>query len=158
MIGASASEALVFQLELPYRLGNYELLVPLGHGANGSVYRARHVPLGRAVAVKLLRPDQDVDATTIERFVQEVRAIGCLDHPHVVRATDAGEMNGLHFLVMEYVPGVDVSTVLLTCGVLSVSDACEIVRHAASGLAYLHEHGFVHRDVKPSNLLLTAAG
>ena len=147
-----------FQFDLPYRLGNYELLASLGHGANGSVYRARHVPLDRTVAVKLLRPDQGMDAVAIERFVQEVRAIGRLDHPHVVRATDAGETDGLHFLAMEYVPGIDVSTALQACGVLAVPDACEIVRQASRGLAYLHGHGFVHRDIKPSNLLLTAAG
>lgn len=146
------------RLKLPYRLGNYELLAPLGHGANASVFRARHVPLDRIVAIKLLRPDQDFDSTSVDRFVQEVRAVGRLDHPHVVRATDAGETAGQHFLVMEYVPGVDLSTVVLTCAPLQPCEACELVRQAALGLEYLHENGFVHRDVKPSNLLLTAEG
>ncbi len=157
-VGLDVSRELQEPLTLPFRLGNYELVSPLGHGANGSVFKARHVPLDRDVAIKLLRPDDDFDSAGVQRFMQEVRAVGRLDHPHVVRATDAGEINGRHFLVMEYVPGVDLSAVVATCGPLAVADACEVIRQSALALSYLHSHGFVHRDVKPSNLLLTADG
>lgn len=154
----TAMQEEVLALSLPFRLGNYELLSPLGQGANGSVFRARHVPLDREVVVKLLKPNQDFDPNSVERFVHEVRTVGQLNHPHIVRATDAGETDGQHFLVMEYVPGMDLSSVLEACGPLQIADVCEILRQAALGLACLHDNGFVHRDLKPSNLLLTGEG
>ena len=152
------ARAAPMRIDLPFDLGQYKLQAPLGHGANGSVFRALHVPLDRTVAVKLLKPDLDFDSTRVDRFVQETRAIGKLDHPHIVRATDAGQVDGQHYLAMEYVPGVDLSRLLEQTGPLAFADACEILRQATMGLAYLHEHGFVHRDVKPSNLLLTSSG
>ncbi len=148
----------VSPMPLPFRLGNYELLSPLGQGANGNVFHARHVPLDRDVVIKLLKPNQDFDPARVDRFIQEVRTVGQLDHPHIVRATDAGETDNQHFLVMEYVPGVDLSSVLAACSPLRVCDVCEIIRQSTLGLAYLHDNGFVHRDIKPSNLLLTASG
>jgi serine/threonine protein kinase len=86
-----------------------------------------------------------------------MRAIGRLDHPHIVRAMDAGEEGGLHFLVMEYVKGVDLSRLARRIGPLPIADACELVRQAAVGLQEAHEHGMVHRDIKPSNLILEQA-
>ncbi len=145
-------------IQLPRKLGNYELLASLGHGANGSVFQARHIPLNRLVAIKLLREDQGFHPEHLQRFAQEIRAAGQLNHPHLVRFTDAGETNGQHFLVMEYVPGIDLSAVVRKQGPLRIADACEVVRQTAVGLVYLHDNGFIHRDVKPSNLLLTSKG
>ena len=87
-----------------------------------------------------------------------MKAVGKLVHPNIVHAYDAGEEAGIHFLVMEYVDGVDVTRIQKRCGQLAVADACEIVRQAAIGLQHAHENRMVHRDIKPSNLLATKDG
>ncbi len=143
----------------PTQLASYELIELIGQGATGTVYRARHRNLDRIVAVKVLNAHYvGRDAEALQRFQQEMRAVGRLDHPHIVRATDAGEDRGRHYLVMEYVEGIDLSRLLRLAGPLRVADACELVRQAALALAFAHEHQLVHRDVKPSNLLLTRDG
>ena len=140
---------------LPFKLGNYELLQRIGRGASGAVYRARHLRLNKVVAVKVLDP---ACSSGLELFVQEMETIGSLTHPHVVRATDAGEAEGLHYLVMEFVEGVDAGQLLYHHEKLPACDACEIVRQAAIGLQFLHDKSLIHRDIKPSNLLVTASG
>ena len=144
---------------VPRRLGQYRLLEKIGQGSMGAVYKARHVKLKRDVALKLLSPKRVDDRRAVARFAREMEAIGKLDgHPNIVRARDAGEFGGHHFLVMDYVAGIDVARLLCRVGALAVPDACEIVRQAALGLGYADQHGIVHRDIKPSNLLLTSAG
>jgi len=106
----------------------------------------------------VLAADRMRDPQAVARFRREMKAVGKLAHPHLVTATDAGETDGVHFLVMEYVDGEDVGRVLRRCGALIVADACEVARQAALGLQYAHEHGLIHRDVKPSNLMLTRDG
>lgn len=144
-----------FSFTLPIQLGNYELLEQIGAGAHGAVFRARHTRLDRIVAVKLLIRSA---GPYVEEFLNEMRVVGRLDHPNIVRATDAGEYKGTYFLVMEFVPGLDVSSLLRRTGPLTVADACEITRQAAIGLAFAHKNRLVHRDVKTSNLLFTARG
>jgi serine/threonine protein kinase len=140
-------------------IGPYRLVRKIGHGGMGVVYEALHTRLGRTVAIKVLRRDlAQGDEAAVRRFQGEIRAVGGLDHPHIVRATDAGEVGDASFLVMEYVTGVDLSSLVRRHGRLPIADACEIIRQAALGLQHAHEHGLVHRDVKPSNLMLTAAG
>ena len=140
---------------LPFQLGNYKLLERIGRGASGAVYRARHIRLNQDVAVKVLDP---ACADGLELFTQEMKTIGSLTHPHVVRATDAGEASGLHYLVMEFIEGVDAGRLLYYHEKLRLADACEIVRQAAIGLQFLHDRSLIHRDIKPSNLLVTASG
>ena len=124
----------------------------------GTVYRSRHANLGTPAAVKILQPHRQADQITIERFEREMVALGQLDHPNIVRALDAGEEGGRHYLVMEFVDGCDLGRISKLHGRLSVADACEVVRQAAKGLDYIHHHGRVHRDVKPSNLILSEDG
>jgi hypothetical protein len=124
----------------------------------GVVYRALHTRLRRVVALKVLPAERTRDAGAVARFEREMEAVGRLEHPHIVRATDAGEADGCHFLVMEYVPGIDLARLVRLCGALEVADACALVRQAALGLQHAHEAGLVHRDIKPSNLMVTPEG
>lgn len=135
---------------------DYELLEPLGRGGMGTVYRALHRSLDRIVAVKLLPGRRLRAPQAVERFRREMKAIGRLNHPSIVRATDAGEVDGTHYLAMDYVDGIDLSRLVKYIGPLPVADACEIIRQAALALQYAHEQGLIHRDVKPGNLMLEA--
>ncbi|NQT17263.1 MAG: protein kinase [Planctomycetes bacterium] len=136
----------------------YQLLAELGKGGMGTVYKALHTKLGKVVALKVLPAERVRHADAVARFEREMKAVGALEHPHIVRATDAGEADGVHYLVMEYVPGVDLSSVLKRHGPMPVADACEVARQAAVGLEHAHQHGLIHRDVKPSNLILSGSG
>jgi serine/threonine protein kinase len=135
----------------------YEILGVIGQGGMGTVYKGYHRNLKRFVAIKVLRLDRIKSPELASRFLREMQAVGQMDHPNVVRATDAGQKDGLFYLVMEYLEGRDLSQIVDARGRLGTADACELVRQAALGLDYIH-HTLVHRDIKPSNLLLTPAG
>ncbi len=145
-------------IEMPTTIGSYRILEPLGAGGMGMVYKARHEKLKRTVAVKLLPVQRWVGPAAVARFQREMEIIGSLDHPNIVRGSDAGEEDGMHYLVMEHVDGLDLSRLVRRVGPLPVAEACEIVRQAAEGLAYVHDSKLVHRDIKPSNLMLTRDG
>ena len=147
-----------FDPMLPAQLGAYRIQSRLGQGGMGTVYRAWHTRLKRIVALKTLRAEYMDNAPAVVRFHREMEAVGKLDHFNLIRATDAGEDHGVHFLAMEYVEGVDAARLSQACGPLPVADACDLVRQAAVGLQCADEHGLVHRDVKPSNLMVTPAG
>lgn len=140
------------------KLREYVLGRKLGEGGMGSVYEAVHERLGKTVAIKLLPSDRMNRPDLVSRFEREMKAVGRLDHPNIVRATDAGCIDGKLFLVMEHVAGVDLSTLIHRHGPLSVADACEVIRQAADALDHAHAHGLIHRDIKPSNLMLTRDG
>lgn len=142
------------------RIGPYRLLEKLGQGGMGTVYRAVHLRLEKPVAVKILPEAHGRSDEYVVRFEQEMRAIGRLVHPHLVQAFDAGETDDKRFLflAMELVEGQDLARLVAKQGPLPVELACQLVRQAAVGLAYVHQQGRVHRDVKPSNLMLTADG
>jgi formylglycine-generating enzyme required for sulfatase activity/tRNA A-37 threonylcarbamoyl transferase component Bud32 len=139
-------------------LGTYLLLERLGEGGMGQVFKARHRKLGRVVAIKVMRKEKLGSRPSVRRFRREMRAAAQLNHPNIVLAFDADQVGENHFLVMEYVEGVDLWTKVKQNGPLPVIQACEYVRQAAEGLQHAHEKGLVHRDVKPNNLLVTKAG
>lgn len=145
-------------VDYPRRIRDYELMTRIGQGGMGTVYKALHVNLKRLVAVKILPPEKMQDVRAVARFHREMEAVGKLVHPHIVLAHDAGEADGHHYLVMEYVDGLDLARLAGRRGPLGVADACELARQAAVGLEHAHRHGLVHRDVKPSNLMLSTAG
>ncbi|MFN3190861.1 MAG: protein kinase domain-containing protein [Aureliella sp.] len=136
-----------------YRLGEL-----VGRGGMGAVYHAHHQALDRSVAIKVLPALAGRREEFVERFLREMKAAGRLEHPSIVRTTDAGEHDGFHYLVMDLIDGLDLSKVGKACGRLRIADACEVVRQAALGLSHAHEQGIVHRDIKPSNLMLDAEG
>jgi serine/threonine protein kinase len=138
-------------------LGQYEILGKLGQGGMGAVYKARHVELGKIVALKVLPADRMFEVS-VARFKREIRAIGRLEHPNIVAAHDAGQHRGVHFLVMAFVDGIDLARLVADRGQLPVADACELTRQAALGLHHAFEHNLVHRDIKPSNLMLARDG
>ncbi len=139
-------------------IGDYQLREEIGRGGMGVVYKAFHRRLKKVVALKVLPRQQLGDSQAVARFEREMEAAGRLEHPNVARATDAGEFEGNHYLVMEYIEGVDVATLAKRWHKLPVAEACELIRQAAVGLQAAHEHGLVHRDIKPANLMLTSRG
>lgn len=139
-------------------LGPYQLLSKLGEGGMGTVYKARHSRLDKLVALKVLTPRLTQHEEFIARFSREMRAIGKLEHPHIVRSMDAGDQNGVHYLAMEFVEGLDLSATVKQTGPFDVPRACEVLRQTALALSAAHQAGLVHRDLKPSNLLLNSQG
>jgi serine/threonine protein kinase/WD40 repeat protein len=140
------------------QMGDYKLIEELSHGGMGTVYRAVHVRLGREVALKVLPKGRNTDHRAVARFEREMAAVGKLDHPHIVRATDAGEVDGVQYLAMELIDGFDLTELVDYLGPLGAANSCEIIRQAALGLQCAYEQGLVHRDIKPSNVMVTGAG
>jgi response regulator RpfG family c-di-GMP phosphodiesterase len=141
------------------QIGQYRLLEKVQkQGGMGLVYKAVHVLLMKVVALKVLPADRMTNEAAIARFRREMKAVGRLEHPNIVQARDAGEVDGTHYLVMEFIEGIDLSSLLRSHGPISIADACEIVRQAAVGLQHAFEQGLVHRDLKPSNLMLAQTG
>ena len=139
-------------------LGQYRILDQLGRGGMGRVFKAQHVQMGRVVAIKVLAPHVVKTATAQDLFAREVMAISQINHPNIVTALDANEMNGRFYLVLEFVDGPNLEQLVRQQGPLSVGLACDYILQAANGLQAAHAVGVVHRDVKPANLLLHRPG
>lgn len=136
-------------------VGRYTILDRLGSGSMGRVYRAQHQLMGRTVALKVIAPELITNDRVISRFLREMRLVARLDHPNVVRAFDADRVDDQFFIVMEYVQGKSLGD-LLKQGPLSPVEVIRYGSQAALGLSHAHDQGILHRDVKPSNLLLAS--
>jgi eukaryotic-like serine/threonine-protein kinase len=148
-------------LEGRYRgfyLGRYKLLSHLGSGGMSNVYLAQHTLLSRLAAIKVLPHNRVAEATYLARFQQEARAIAALDHPNFVRAYDLDQDGKIHYLVMEYIAGRDLNTMVLEDGPLDFHAAANYVAQTAAGLEHAHRLQVVHRDIKPANLLVDGTG
>ena len=143
---------------LPQQLGEYQLIERLGRGGMGTVYKARQSRLDRVVALKILSRGRTDDPHAVVRFEREMKAIGRLDHPNIVQAYDAREIDGTLVLIMEFIDGLDLAEIVRRVGPLPVAEACEMVRQTALALQCAHEHRLVHRDIKPSNIMLSRSG
>jgi tetratricopeptide (TPR) repeat protein len=144
-------------MTLPESLGHYVVLGPIGSGGMGEVYVARDPKLGRKVAIKLLPVRMSGERDTLTRFTQEARSASALNHPNIVTIHEVGATEGTPFIVMEYIEGQDLRT-LINGGPLPVSKVLDIGAQIADGLAAAHERGIVHRDLKPENIMLTRDG
>jgi hypothetical protein len=135
-------------------LGPYVIMEVLGRGGMGIVLGARDLSLGRKVAIKILAPHLASSPQARLRFAREAHAAAAIDHDHVVSIHAVDEINGLPYLVMQYVPGVSLQDRLDQDGSLPVADVLRIGAQVAAGLAAAHAKGLVHRDIKPGNILL----
>src|SRR5271156_4592126 len=138
--------------------GRYELTHMVARGGMAQVYRARDRLLDRPVALKVLFPELSVDRAFVERFRREAQAAANLSHPNIVPVFDWGEDGGTYFIVMEFIDGRPLSAILRTAGPLHPDRAAEITGDVALALDYAHDHGVIHRDVKPGNVLITDEG
>ena len=138
--------------------GRYELEELVGEGGMSSVYRARDAVLERRVAIKVLHEHFSDDPEYVERFRREARAIARLAHPHIVTVIDRGDWKGRQFIVFEHVEGETLKELVAHEGPLPVGRALELASQTARALAFAHEIGIVHRDVKPHNVLVDAGG
>ena len=144
-------------LRIDVAMAGYRIDSVIGHGGMATVYRAEQLSLGRDVALKVLAPELAGDAEFRRRFLEESRLAARLDHPAVVPVYDAGEAEGLLYIAMRYVPGTDLRALLLRRRTLSPEATVSILRQLAGGLDAAHSLGLVHRDVKPSNVLVEDA-
>ena len=138
-------------------VGPYRLVAPLGEGGMGIVFRANRAT-GGVAALKVLRRELSGDETFRRRFEREGRIAAQLDHPHLVEVVDAGEAEGLQYLASRFVEGETLADRLEREGPLPLSDLARLAAELGTGLDTLHEAGLVHRDVKPSNVMLGAEG
>src|SRR5712691_5185862 len=138
-------------------VGPYEIVVRLGAGGMGEVYRARDPRLGRDVAIKVLTDAAAADRDRLRRFVAEAKAASALNHPHILTVHEIGETDTGPYIVTELVDGQTVRE-LLSGGPLPVPQALDIAIQAAEGIAKAHDAGIIHRDIKPENLMVTRDG
>ena len=136
----------------------YLVLGSLGKGGMGAVFKAQHRVMKRFVALKVIAEHLVSDPSIIGRFRREIEVAARLSHPNIVTAYDAEQVGSCHFLVMEYVEGIDLAKYMKKKGALPLNHACHFIRQAALGLQHAHECGMVHRDIKPANLMLTTTG
>lgn len=139
-------------------LGDYLLLEPLGAGGGGRVFKAQHRHMDRIVAVKIFPQTLLANETHVKRFQREVRAAARLLNPNIVTAFDAGKFQSMYYLVMEYVDGESLASLVRTKGPQPVAQATDYIIQTAKGLGYAHSRGIIHRDIKPRNIMLDRAG
>ena len=135
-------------------LQQYRLLAPVGKGGMGHVFKARDERNGAIVAIKVMSRKLTGNQTLVNRFRREIRASSLLNSPHIVRTLDGGRVGKVDFMVMEYVNGDQLDSVVVRVSSIPVGIACDIIRQAAVGLQHAHEQKMVHRDIKPGNLIV----
>jgi serine/threonine-protein kinase len=148
-------------MEKKYRaffLGKYRILQLIGSGGMSTVYLAEHKLMHRQRAIKVLPRKRVKDSSYLARFHLEAQATSQLDHPNIVRCYDVDNEGDTHYIVMEYIEGKDLNTIVKQEGALPLELACNYIAQSAEGLAHAHEKGLIHRDVKPANLLVDKKG
>ena len=138
--------------------GRYQVIEELGKGGMGNVYKVFDTKIKEKIALKLIRPELALDAEVLERFSHEMTLARKIAHRNVCRMFDLGEAEGVHFLTMEYVSGVDLKTMIRMSGSLGIGTVLSIGKQIADGLAEAHGLGIVHRDLKPQNIMIDKGG
>ena len=138
--------------------GRYEILEHIGSGGMADVYKAQCLKTNRFVAVKILRKEYCDDETLVRRFTMEARSTADLHHPNVVSILDEGNDQGIHYIVMELAEGMTLKRYIRRYGRLSVRETVDFSIQIASGIQAAHEHGIVHRDIKPQNIIVSDSG
>ena len=154
---ASRKRAPTLPTPLPNRFGDYEILKELGRGGMGRVYRARQISLDRIVALKVIPSGEMAAPNLVDRFRTEAEAAASLDHPNIVPIYEVGEQDGWNFFSMRLVEGPTLSQVVAQ-GPLIFERASQVLAKVARAIQHAHERGVLHRDLKPGNILLDAAG
>src|SRR4051794_15361666 len=144
-------------LEAGTQISRYRVEALVARGGMGLVYRARDARLDRPVALKVLSPELSDDERFRERFVRESRLAAAVDHPNVIPVYEADDWDGMLYIAMRFVDGVDLHTVLATSGRMDPATALPLLAQAADALDAAHRLGLVHRDVKPGNFMLAGA-
>ena len=153
---ASPPESLAAD-ELAGKFEHLEVLDLVGTGGMGAVYTARQTKLDRIVALKVVRPDISGSEEFAKRFEREAKALARLNHPNIVSIYDFGNVDGIFYYIMEYVDGTNLAEISVD-GTLRPSETLEIVSQVCGAIQYAHENGVVHRDIKPTNILLNSEG
>lgn len=140
-------------------LGQYQLKRRLGRGGMGEVFLAEHLMLKRPCAVKVIRPDQTADRQTLQRFLREVQATATLTHPNTIQVFDYGQtMDGVVFYAMEYLAGLNLEEFVIRYGPLPPARAIFVLRQLCGALSEAHAIGLIHRDIKPTNVIICSRG
>jgi serine/threonine protein kinase len=139
-------------------LGEYELLLKVGEGSMGTVYKARHRQTQQLVAIKIMAATVARNPTLLKRFEQEFRVASKLDHPNIVRVMEYNDQGESPYLVMEFVEGESLADKLDREGQMPEDEAVHIVSQVCHGLHWAHCQGLIHRDIKPDNIMVTADG
>src|SRR2546421_489633 len=139
------------------KLGNYRILEKIGAGGQGTVYKATDTKLGRAVVIKVLPPELTVKEANLKRFEREARLASALDHPNICTIFDLNDIEGVHFIAMQYVEGKNVRE-LVNGRPLDLRSALSITIQVADALSAAHERGIIHRDIKAGNVMVNPSG
>jgi hypothetical protein len=142
----------------PERIGKYEILCQLGRGGMGTVFKARDPVLDRVIALKTMAADALAEAGMRERFLREARSAARLQHPNIVTVYEFGEVGGAPFISMEYLEGENLAAVIDRKSSLDLGGKLGVVSKLCDGLGYAHQHGVIHRDVKPTNVIILPGG
>src|SRR5208282_2400450 len=140
------------------KIGKYEIVPELGQGGMGIVYKARNRFIGGLVALRTISPGLVSDPEILKRVKREAQAAGTLQHPNIVTIYDLGEADGLPYIAMEFVEGESLQSIVNRRARIPLAAKLKLVQQFCEGLGHAHKHGFVHRDVKPANILVTNDG
>ena len=139
-------------------VGGCRIVAKIGEGGMGRIYKATHEALKKRVAIKILPDQYATNERYVTRFLREARSAARVEHPNIVSVLNVGEDQGYHFIIMQYIEGTDLDTIVKERGRLMPDEALRIIEQAAKGLAEIEKIGLVHRDIKPSNIMVTAGG